>query len=320
MHWKNALKLKTLWLAFSLLLLLESPIFAQDAEVVSSCTRYKKAVFDVQHGYSFLLPGAPITYKKLDMCRSYTPLIVGGKPAEPKEFPYMARLGNRNSDNKTDWFCGGTLISNQLVLTAAHCLYSESGAVNVVRLGELDFDSDKDDAQPEDFGVRNSTEHPDYEHGLLYNDIAIVQLDRGVRFSVYKLPACLPFEDGKRIDSFIATGWGHTKFAGVSSSRLLKVKLDGFDGDCSTAEDIDELPNGYNTSTQLCIGSSERKDTCNGDSGGPVVVYHADYPCMHHVMGITSSGIGCGIPNVPSLYTRVHFYLDWIKHEIANFS
>ncbi|XP_034488965.1 venom protease-like [Drosophila innubila] len=318
---KNVLKLKTLWLVFLLLLmLLESPIFAQDAEIVSSCTRYKQSVFDVQDGYSFLLPGAPITYKKLDMCRSYTPLIVGGKPAEPKEFPYMARLGNRKSDNQTDWFCGGTLITNHLVLTAAHCLFSGSGAINVVRLGELDFASDTDDAQPEDFGVNKLTEHPSYEHNILYNDIAIVQLDRGVRLNAYKLPACLPFEDGNRYNSFIATGWGHTKFAGVDSRKLLKVKLNDFGSNCPTADEIDELPNGFNSSTQLCIGSNERKDTCNGDSGGPVVVYHAEYPCMYHVMGVTSSGISCGIPNTPSLYTRVHFYLDWIKKEIAKLS
>ncbi|KAH8404637.1 hypothetical protein KR215_005417 [Drosophila sulfurigaster] len=310
-----------LLLSLSLLPLFLSRIFAQDADVVNSCTRYKQRVFDVQQGYSFLLPGAPVTYKTLDTCRKYTPLIVGGKPAEAKEFPFMARLGNRNSKNETDWFCGGTLISNRLVLTAAHCFFSDSGAINVVRLGELEFNNDKDDAQPEDFGVRKSTEHPDYEYGLLYNDIAIVELDRQVNFNVYKVPACLPFEDGSRQDSFIATGWGHTTFAGSDSNVLRKVKLNVFGRDrCPMSDEIIELPNGYNATTQLCIGSNEQKDTCNGDSGGPVIMYHSEYPCMYHVMGVTSLGIGCGIPNTPTLYTRVHFYLDWIKQEMAKVS
>lgn len=187
----------------------------------------------------------------------------------------------------------------------------------MVRLGELDFDSDTDDAQPEDFGVQNSTEHPDYKYPLLYNDIGVIELTRGVRMNVYKHPACLPFDDGDRYESFIAPGWGHTTFAGRDSNRLRKVKLNRFANNCPVADEIEELSSGYNASTQMCIGSNEQKDTCNGDSGGPVLTYHADYPCMYHVMGITSSGIGCGTPNVPSVYTRVHFYLDWIKQEIA---
>ncbi|ALC46203.1 CG11841, partial [Drosophila busckii] len=285
-----------------------------------ACTNVKKIVFDEEHGFSFLLPNAPITVKKIDKCKSYTPLIVGGKPAEPKEFAPMARLGNRNDKNVTNWFCGGTLINNRVVLTAAHCLYSDSGAVNVVRLGDLDFATETDDADPEDFGVQNITEHPDYKYPDLYNDIALLKLDRGVRFNVYKHPACLPFDDGSKADTFTATGWGDVKFAGRSSTRLLKVKLDNYGSVCPTASDIDELPNGFNVSTQLCIGSTERKDTCNGDSGGPALGYHADYPCMYHVMGITSIGIGCGEPNKPTIYTRVHFYLDWIKLELSKFS
>ncbi|XP_023166145.2 serine protease snake [Drosophila hydei] len=294
-------------------------VMCQDADALAkqSCTQVKRDVFEERVAISFFFANAPVRWETIDSCHGSRPLIVGGTPAEPKEFPPMARLGNRDRNNDTKWICGGTLISNRLVLTAAHCLYSEKGAVNVVRLGELDFASDQDDAEPEDFVVQEIIEHPDYNYQMLYHDIALLLLDRAVKFSVYKHPACLPFVDGDRSENFIAIGWGHKKFAGRESTKLLKVKLTNFGTRCLTSTDLDELPNGYNVSTMLCIGSPELKDTCNGDSGGPVLNYHDDYPCMYHVMGITSSGIGCENANVPSIYTRVHYYLDWLRQELA---
>lgn len=187
----------------------------------------------------------------------------------------------------------------------------------MVRLGELEFDSDRDDAQPEDFGVLSSKEHPNYHYPLLYHDIAIVILNRAVNFNDYKRPACLPTTGSIRNQQLTAIGWGNTAFASVDSSWLLKVQLKDFGNRCLTGSEIDELPNGYNASSQLCIGSTERKDTCNGDSGGPVLIDHVESNCRHRVIGITSSGIGCGTPNVPSIYTKVYFYVDWIWTEIA---
>ncbi|XP_030564145.1 venom protease-like [Drosophila novamexicana] len=292
---------------------------APDPALKQFCTQLKRDIFEERVPFSFLFANAPVQWETIDSCHGSRPLIVGGTPAEPKEFPHMARLGNRDSSNKTNWLCGGTLISKRLVLTAAHCLYSTRGAINVVRLGELDFASDKDDAQPEDFGVQKIIEHPGYNYTILYNDIALLQLDRAVSFSVYKHPACLPFHDGQDSENFIAIGWGHQRFAASKeSTKLLKVQLKNFGTECLATTNLNELPNGYNVSTMLCIGSPENKDTCNGDSGGPVLNYHDEYPCMYHVMGVTSVGIGCDTGNVPSIYTRVHFYLDWIKQEMAN--
>ncbi|XP_017092253.2 venom protease [Drosophila bipectinata] len=287
-----------------------------DPAVQKACTLFKKHVFEERVAISFLFPNAPITWETLDSCHGSRPLIVDGDPAESKEFPHAARLGHRNAKNETKWFCGGTLISNRLVLTAAHCFYTEHGAVNVVRLGELWFDTDEDDAEPEDFGVLRSIEHPDFKD--LYNDIGMVRLDRAVNFSLYKHPACLPFDDGEIHDKFIAIGWGQKALAQAESKKLLKVELRNYHQRCLvTTEKNEDLPDGFNATTQLCIGSPDSKDTCNGDSGGPVLVYHKDYPCMQHVMGITSTGISCDTPDVPSVYTRVSHYLKWIKEEMA---
>lgn len=142
-------------------------------------------------------------------------------------------------------------------------------------------------------------------------------------FNEYKHPACLPFTDGRKSSSFIAIGWGQTALVprpGSESSKILKkVKLFNFNTRCKlTAEINEELPNGYNASSQICIGSHEpSQDTCNGDSGGPVLTIHKQYPCMYHVEGITSVAVACDTPDFPGMYTRVHYYLDWIKKEMA---
>ncbi|SPP88054.1 serine protease snake [Drosophila guanche] len=307
----------------SLLLSLLLPCgLGQHSDIVRSCTRLKQSVFEEKLDYSFLFPGAPIQRRTVDNCRSYTPLIVGGHPANPKEFPHMARLGRRlELGRRIDWFCGGTLISERFVLTAAHCLESEQGEVNVVRLGELDFDTFEDDAAPRDYNVAGYLTHPNYADPQLYHDIGLVKLAEDVIYDLYKHPACLPFDD-QRYSSFIAVGWGSTGFAVKPSAKLLKVKLDRYeDWVCQKvlSRQLEEYPHGFDASTQVCVGSDRAQDTCNGDSGGPILMYHQNYPCMYHVMGITSAGVSCGTPGIPGIYTRVYRYLDWITQTIAKY-
>ncbi|EDV43928.1 uncharacterized protein Dana_GF16274 [Drosophila ananassae] len=297
--------------------------FGQHPDVAKSCKRYKQQIFEETVQYSFLFAGAAIETFTIGNCRSYTPLIVGGHPAQPREFPHMARLGRRiGNAGQINWFCGGVLISARFVLTAAHCLESDQGEVNVVRLGELDFESGEDDASPRDYNVAEYIIHPGYEDPKFYHDIGLIMLGEKVVFDLYKHPACLPSQDERSADSFIAVGWGSTGLVGTPSSMLQKVMLDRYgNGVCQKllSRQLEEFPEGFNAKTQLCVGSEMARDTCNGDSGGPLLMYHKDFPCMYNVIGITSAGLSCGTPGIPGVYTRVFPYLDWITQTLSKY-
>lgn len=212
--------------------------------------------------------------------------------------------------------------------------------MNVVRLGELDFESGEDDASPRDYNVAEYITHPGYEDPRFYHDIGLIMLGEKVVFDLYKHPACLPSQDERSADSFIAVGWGSTGLVGTPSSMLQKVMLDRYGNEVSPSihverlnlyrslpqvcqkllsRQLEEFPEGFNAKTQLCVGSEMARDTCNGDSGGPLLMYHKDFPCMYNVIGITSAGLSCGTPGIPGVYTRVFPYLDWITQTLSKY-
>jgi hypothetical protein len=105
-------------------------------------------------------------------------LLVGGEDPGSNEFPHMTAIGRRER-NSVEWFCGGSLISDKFVLTAAHCILKHVATRKLVlRIGDRELKSQVSLAHPQTFGVKRTIVHPDYKSSLKYNDIALIELDK----------------------------------------------------------------------------------------------------------------------------------------------
>lgn len=248
-------------------------------------------------------------------CSYATGLIVGGEVTKPGEFPHMAAIGWTSSYSKIDWKCGGSLISEQFILTAGHCSSANGILPDIVRLGEQNLVRQDDSAEPQEYQIASVTAHPSYRSFSNYYDIALIRLNRPVTFSRFVRPACLWQTSSINSTKAVAIGWGQMEFVGDRSDDLRKVSLDIINNsDCRQLyESSKKLRRGV-VKTQLCAGYLHGgKDTCHGDSGGPIQVITPKSQCVFHIIGITSFGKACAAVNTAAVYTRVSSYVDWIE-------
>ncbi|XP_062136285.1 venom protease [Drosophila sulfurigaster albostrigata] len=231
------------------------------------------------------------------------PRITGGRPAEADEWPWMAALLR---EGFSFVWCGGVLITDRHVLTAAHCLENIKKDQLFVRLGEYNTHQ-LNETRARDFRIASMVLHVDYDTHNYMNDIAMIRIERPTLFNTYIWPVCMPplNEDWSGRNA-IVMGWGTQKFNGAHSKVLMEANLPVWkQSDCQAAM-VEHIP-----STVICAGLPEGgQDSCQGDSGGPLVV---QLPNMRWVtIGIVSWGLGCAQAGRPGVYTRVDRYLDWI--------
>lgn len=151
-------------------------------------------------------------------CSDSVDLIINGEEAARGEFPHQALLGYpvNATAKRYEFRCGGSLISERFVLTAAHC-----GTPRVVRLGEHSLSEVEDE---EDFEVEAFFKHPNYTVKASYHDIAVVKLVELVEFDYYVRPACLWTSVPLNLSSVIATGFGVTEFGKAFLDLYLNCK------------------------------------------------------------------------------------------------
>ncbi|CAG0886147.1 unnamed protein product [Cyprideis torosa] len=244
---------------------------------------------------------------------SYHGKIVGGSPAEVGSWPWAATLGIDDGGLIVEK-CGGTLIADGWILTAAHCVVKETV------LGDHDI-FNLTDVRHIDYPPKRVIPHPQYRiPESRSNDIALIEFDNSQGYTDAIFPACLPFELTGTLEGHtpFAIGWGTVGFKQPQSDVLREVQLTVISN--SVCEGIFKRFKDASITEQHLCAYQEGKDTCQGDSGGglflPIVDPEDPGRLEFQVIGVVSFGFRCGVSGFPGVYTRVTEYLDWIEQHI----
>ncbi|CAG7827282.1 unnamed protein product [Allacma fusca] len=243
--------------------------------------------------------------------------IINGVDTEVYQYPWMVGLVTKGQDTP---FCGGSLINNKYVLTAAHCVEAPTKAANIhLILNEYDT-SMRDETNTIVLNAKRIIVHPGYTY-YKSNDVALIEIDGELKLGVENDAAkiwnvCLPSDKLPSTDyagkTVIATGWGKTANKGPLASKLQQVNLGVISND-----DCD--PHHAVITKEMLCAVAKDKDTCQGDSGGPLMYVAGKDNTFYTQVGITSSGSSKGCAkNVPGIYTRITEVLGWIKENSAN--
>ncbi|CAF1173523.1 unnamed protein product [Rotaria sordida] len=223
--------------------------------------------------------------------------IIGGEEATMNSWGWAVSIRRRNNH-----ICGGSLISSELILTAAHCL------VSVKTLSSLSVTAGSNYLSiiNQQRSVSEIFIHQNYDSMTYINDIAIIRLSSSFDMSDRSLAIiCLPpslLEYPSNDTTVIAIGWGVlSPTEKISSDTLQQVTLKIVANTISICYVLIHNENG-----QICAGvQGGGKDTCQGDSGGPLMMFSNK---KWYIVGITSYGDGCALPLSPGVYTRVSIH------------
>ncbi|KAK9881867.1 hypothetical protein WA026_018066 [Henosepilachna vigintioctopunctata] len=236
--------------------------------------------------------------------------VVGGKASQPAAWPWVVSIYKNGI-----FHCGGVIISELWVVTAAHCVdkywlfYYEVQAGILRRFSYSPMEQSR--------WVVAAIAHEEYNKSNLKNDIALLKLSSPVRYNRYVRPICLPSEATAGQDFLrgpspgticTTVGWGAIMEHGTDPDHMREVQVPILKR-CKHPEDEE--------GNEICAGLFEGgKDACQGDSGGPFMCQNPNNPSQWYLSGIVSHGEGCARPNEPGVYTRVSEYIGWIADNI----
>jgi len=230
--------------------------------------------------------------------------IVAGHETIPHKWPWMAALVYRGYQ-----ICGGSLIDQFYVLSAAHCFGKSKNPhdyqilLNAHNLLDMNFDA---------YYVSKITIHPLYDTPLpMAHDVALVRLSSAAKLDDNVNLVCLPNGPPNPGSKCVVTGWGRLVEGGYPSNVLQELVVPIWSNNyCNSPK----IYNGHIHPTMLCAGYEQGgRGVCQGDSGGPLVCYIDQQWQLH---GVVSWGGICAAPLKPGVYARVTFLKHWIVSEM----
>ncbi|XP_040577217.1 tryptase beta-2 [Lepeophtheirus salmonis] len=278
---------------------------------VSLATSFSTVIYD-SCGYS--------TSKGLKGCKPRTSnRIINGVGVEEGDIPWQVAIKLKPSSGPSFW-CGGTIISESFVITAAHCLKDRIiSGINI----KLDISKCYVYAGGnlgQETGVQYNFSmyimHPSFKKidGKNIHDIGLVQIKGSFDFSSVIQPACLPFYQTEPVmteSSVVVSGWGRTDpKVDLAASRLMRADL--YVKNISSSICKRGKEGVVDPDSLLCIWNPPSSG-CFGDSGGPVTLEESGR-CI--LVGVISQGVQCGATGQGAINVKVSYYLDWIYSNI----
>ncbi|MEM7538532.1 MAG: serine protease [Chloroflexota bacterium] len=239
------------------------------------------------------------------LSRSVLPKIVGGEDATQGEIPWQVSLQDRSGH-----FCGGSVIAENWVLTAAHCVLGEDAGSLTVWTGSINVTIDESAGQAAK--VKQIIVYPDYGFSM-DGDVALLLLEEALTLDANVSTISLATAAVAGGTDAMTSGWG---VMGDSANEGIPEILQKVDVPIVSTETCNEAYGGEITDGMICAGFQEGgKDSCYGDSGGPLVI--SDGASGWLQVGITSWGEGCALPNFYGVYAKVSQYESWITGYVS---
>lgn len=241
--------------------------------------------------------------------------------AQRFEFPWMVRImAKRCANCMCESIGGGALVSTNVVLTTAHWVTKFDESSIVVRAGEWDTDTEQEFLPHVDIGVDRKIIHHDFDNITGTSNAALLILKAPFERAPHIGTICLPREDTDFGGAHCFTmGWGKkSEDSSIYPNILKKIELPYMSNQhCQSLLRRTKLGLLYDLHpTLLCAGGEEGKDACMGDGGSPLVCPLKGYPNRYQLVGMVNFGFGCGIKDVPGVYTNVQMLLEWIEKNL----
>ncbi|XP_011694586.1 PREDICTED: serine protease 48-like [Wasmannia auropunctata] len=226
--------------------------------------------------------------------------IVGGKDAPPDKFPYQVSLRRYGSHS-----CGGSILSRNMILTAAHCIVGYESGPSLEAL-TIHAGTNLLSELGTVYKAKKVIVHEGFDPFALVNDIGLIILKNPIQFNKNIQPITLaipefPFTPAGKPCTL--SGWGRTSLGGKVPDKLQEIELVVYDQNKCKQE------HWRVQSTHICTLTKAGEGACHGDSGGPLVAEGVQ-------IGIVSFGQPCARGS-PDVFSRVASFQDWIqKHAV----